>query len=617
MRRGFRVTAWALMWLVVRAGGPALMRPVQSHGWAKRWRAVVSPLAHPFTQCLAVAWSSLMWFAFGVPWPWLLLWSPWPSLILQGPACLAVMFGLGRHLYPLTPRGRCRSRYPNPDGFMTYDRWRRNVSPMTVKLHAVHGRPSVERALTPPSVGKPSAYRMLRLPVSQCGTFVGRCAIGMPLTVGRLGRCYVPHEATVGYVAIPREWKTAQLENNILDHDGPGLSTQTKPETFLRTAPVRALRGPVRLMDPEGTTGQPSNIRWNPIAGCRDPHVAMENAAGLSSGVKTNKDVDGDQNAWFREQAAVVLRALLLTADVAGKTMEDVYVWASGGLASMEEPLGLMQRHKGQVPKGWREALVGVMNTKAEKTRDGIMMVLAGSVGWAADAATLALATPAEGETFDAETFLRSHGMIYLIATEREYAPAGPLLAAFTHHLFETAKRVAGLHRLDPVLGLFLDEIAQTIPLPLDKWLADSGGRGIHIVWSAQARSQLVQRYGRAGADTVWTATTAKVLGGGSTVPDDLRDYSLLTGNRKVWEDGKRVSQPVMSAPEVEDIPRWHGLLITREVVTLVRLFPSWRRPDVLAAKLRRWHPKLTPLMVEAPPEPAPALTASGAETTP
>lgn len=594
--RWLRLAAWAAAWSVVRGGIPMVMRMVQAQGWSIMWHELTDRIARPLLLIVALVWCVGLWYLFGVA-PPPLGWS-WSSVIFQGPAVVALAFGVGRLIYPSTRRGRVRTRY-EPDGLADWDRVRRNASAHAVRLHAVVGRPSLRAQVTPPSAGRVSAVRLARTPVRECGTSVGRTAIGTPWPC----RAYVPHEGTIGYVAIPREWKTAQMENNLLDHCGAGLSTQTKPETFLRTGPVRALLGPVYLIDPEETTGHRSSLHWNPVARCADPQIAMENAAGLAAGAPGKKDESGDNNAWFRDRAAVVLRAFLLIADVTGKTMADVYRWSAGTVEAASEAMALMTKHKAQVPAGWREMLLGVLQTKAERTRDGIMLTLAGSVEWMGDPVTAALVEPVDGEPeFDVAKFIRERGTVYMIATDRVFSPVAPLLSAFTHHVVqETDRLLPPGGRLDPPVGFFLDEAFNTIPMPLDKWLADAGGRGRHFAWTGQSRSQLEQRLGRAGARTVWNATTAKVIGGGVSDDDDLRAFSMMTGDRPVWVDGRCRREVVMTPGQVADIPRWHGLLITREIVTLVRFSPSWRRADVLAARFRR-RPAPAPLMIEDAP---------------
>jgi hypothetical protein len=101
---------------------------------------------------------------------------------------------------------------------------------------------------------------------------------------------------------------------------------------------------------------------------------------------------------------------------------------------------------------------------------------------------------PDPDRRFDIAQFLRDRGILYAVAGEDDRRIA-PLLTALTEAVFATAKRVAVDSpggRLDPPLSMFLDEVANTTPVPLDQWAADSRGWGITVFALAQdlARSR-------------------------------------------------------------------------------------------------------------------------------
>jgi type IV secretory pathway TraG/TraD family ATPase VirD4 len=58
----------------------------------------------------------------------------------------------------------------------------------------------------------------------------------------------------------------------------------------------------------------------------------------------------------------------------------------------------------------------------------------------------------------------------------------------------------------------------------LPRIMADGGGRGICTFIVLQALSQAETSWSRAEADTIWAAATAKVLLGGASHVDHLRD---------------------------------------------------------------------------------------------
>ena len=146
---------------------------------------------------------------------------------------------------------------------------------------------------------------------------------------------------------------------------------------------------------------------------------------------------------------------------------------------------------------------------------------------------------------------------------------------------------------------MILDEIALTTPVPLDRWVADAGGRGIHIVWSCQSPSQLAQRCGHDGADTIWNATNAKIVFGGLSLDADLEAISRLCGEYRdeiAVGDGQVRHERVRVLPVdlLRTLPQVRradgrlvvfGLLLHRSTpATIIRVTPVWERRDVKVA---------------------------------
>ncbi|SFO39818.1 Type IV secretory pathway, VirD4 component, TraG/TraD family ATPase [Pseudonocardia ammonioxydans] len=515
---------------------------------------------------------------------------------------------LVRLAYPHSVRGRVRSGFGSTGWAGWWDR-HRHLSAHAVRSAAVATRPSVAAEVTPAGVGaRPAPGRVERLPVAQCGTWLGRSVVGPVLD----SDCYAAHRDSIGQIAPPQTGKTALMGHHILDHCGPVLVTSTKVDLFEHCAGVRAQRGTVQLFNPEGLGDLGSSVWWSPIAGCAHPQTAAERA-GLMVGATTSGEDDGDR---WDDWSANVLTALLMAADIAGRDMHTVADWVfhptsdarKGGAA---EALAILHRAPtGQVPPGTVQSLRNVLSGEATKTRDSIFLTLSRAVQFMTDPQIAALATPTPGATeFDAGVFVTGCGAAFLVGSDRAHATVAPLLAALTGYVFETAKRVAATRpkgRLDPPLGMFLDEAALITPVPLDRWIADAGGRGIHIEWAVQSPSQLAQRWGARGADTIWNATNAKLVYGGLTLDEDLEKVSKLCGDR--WEpaptgDGTEKYTQVRVCPpdRVRRLPQWHALLIHRATpATVVRISPVWSRPDLLPPPAMPAPPAAVPA-VEAP----------------
>ena len=118
-------------------------------------------------------------------------------------------------------------------------------------------------------------------------------------------------------------------------------------------------------------------------------------------------------------------------------------------------------------------------------------------------------------------------------------------MSAFTDELIETAKAIADTMpggRLDPPLGLFLDEVANIVPLPqLPALMSFAGGTGIFVTAVLQSMAQARNRWGHDAAAMLWGAATVKLILGG-LAGDDLREVSELAGEYRervtTWQRG-------------------------------------------------------------------------------
>ena len=81
---------------------------------------------------------------------------------------------------------------------------------------------------------------------------------------------------------------------------------------------------------------------------------------------------------------------------------------------------------------------------------------------------------------------------------------------------------------------MLLDEAALVCPVPLDKWTADMGGRGVTLHIAVQSLYQLRQRWGVNGAGTILANVACWLVFGGSPSSDDLDAISRLTGEHRM-----------------------------------------------------------------------------------
>ena len=183
---------------------------------------------------------------------------------------------------------------------------------------------------------------------------------------------------------------------------------------------------------------------------------------------------------------------------------------------------------------------------------------------------------------FDPREFLDGANTLYLIGSSSGASAMGGWLGAVLDDIVEVARTRALASpgsRLAHPLGLILDEIVNMFRWGnLPRIMADGGGRGICTFVVLQALSQAETSWSRAEADTIWAAATAKVLLGGASHVDHLRDVETLLGTRdtrrtqKSWstrEAGHHTSEqherrPLMSVDEIRRMPPTLGLLAYR-----------------------------------------------------
>jgi hypothetical protein len=108
--------------------------------------------------------------------------------------------------------------------------------------------------------------------------------------------------------------------------------------------------------------------------------------------------------------------------------------------------------------------------------------------------------------------------------------------------------------------------------------LADSAGKGVLMTAVAHGISQLEDRYGEAGAKTVWTCCGTKVILCGISDAGTLEDISRLCGTIVIGDDDNRTVQIV--PPElIRELPDWRALVLRMNLrPVIVKFRPTWKR---------------------------------------
>jgi type IV secretory pathway TraG/TraD family ATPase VirD4 len=437
-----------------------------------------------------------------------------------------------------------------------------------------------------------------------------------------IGRAHYRHGLRVGVeehvliMAPPRSGKTGLLARIVLRFRGPAVVTTTKPDVFALTSGIRALRGPVEVFNPQSIGGVPSTFRWNPVHGCQDEATAIRRADGFANAVSMTGTEDA---SFWSAKASSYLRGLFHAAALAGGDMRLVAAWAMGSAYDAEEILfeaGAIQ---------WALELAELRGD-AHRTAATIKMVISRALAFMTDPALARSVLPDGREPFDIAAFLAASGTLYLIASsDHDDTPLAPLFAAMAAEIHHVAAQVGQAQpgaRLDPPLGMFLDEIVQTCPIPLPTWLADSGGKGIQLIPVVHGEAQLRTRWHADGAQVILDTCGVKIFLPGITDTATLRMASELCGQASFTEHGRdrrdryRIWHDVLTPDMIRQLPAGHALVVRGgHAPVIARLAAAWKDPAYRTARRRGTAtalltPAAEPQILTDPPGPWPARPA-------
>lgn len=401
---------------------------------------------------------------------------------------------------------------------------------------------------------------------------------------------YVPVEDSLVVEAAPRSAAEHRfVVGAIRDWEGPLVTTATRNDSLTATMRERARRGQVTVFDPQELSGVRSSLRISPLAGCIDPLVAERRAQAIVAGTAL-----GASGREWAPLASSVLSRLLHAAAVSGRGLDELAMWGSNPRLA-QEAVSVLADHG---EPGWAAELDAAISGAIgggsgsgsgagdEKRLASAWLVVAEAVRPLEIPAIRKVMTPGFSEQFDADWFLTGPNSLYLIGAGTGPGSVGGFLAAVLDDVVETARRKAlASHgsRLAPPLALILDEIASMFWWPaLPRVMAD-GGAGISTVVVLDTLAQAEAAWSRTAADAVWSAGTAKLLLGGASDLDRLRDIETLVGTRRVRGPGNANANasrppggsgaagaartarpervPVVTADELRRMPGTMGLL--------------------------------------------------------
>jgi len=345
------------------------------------------------------------------------------------------------------------------------------------------------------------------------------------------------------------------------------------------------------VFNPVGLGDRKSTITFDPLTGCADPVTAHERAADMLAAA--TRGSGGDREFW-EDQGRRNFAALLHAAALAGLTIEAVQRWLADPERAESQILGILRDHS---PEPAFEAAVMQFIATNERTRTSITSTIAPALGWLTHGPARAAARSIAdgGHVFDVAQLLDTRATVYMLGGEE--AQVAPLVCALTGYIAREARRLAAFQpggRLDPPLSLRLDECALICPVPLDRWTADMGGRGVSIVACFQSRAQLLDRYGEAKAAVILNNCGARILFGGTADRDDLLYWSTLAGERDepittTDMHGRLASRstrrvPVLSPAQLANLRAGRVVVFRRDMPPVIgSAQQAYRRLDVRA----------------------------------
>lgn len=320
----------------------------------------------------------------------------------------------------------------------------------------------------------------------------------------------------------------------IISAPGPVLATSNKPDLVQIAAAVRAERGRVVVIDPQGIMGdsKPPGVWANLLA----PISEVEDAKDLAQTfAETTADPDAHEDGFFAPTAKTLVADLLLAAAVDGQYIDAVFSWVNN--PTNPEPAQLLARH------GFPSLADRVKSniTMTEKTRDGVYAHARKMLSFLDSRSLMGWLTPGPGKKeFIPGKFVGSEADTLFLLSQEGTGSAGPVIAALTKAIFDEAEAAAKLQpsgRLPVPLVAVLDEAANICrirSLP-DKY-SHYGSRGILVMTLLQSYEQGAEVWGENGMAKMWSSANVRIYGGGASSVGFLSDLEKLIGDYQYKE---------------------------------------------------------------------------------
>lgn len=407
-------------------------------------------------------------------------------------------------------------------------------------------------------------------------------------------------EDTACTVAPPKWGKTTYMVvGQVIDGPGAVITTSTRPDVLRLTVGERRKVGTIYVADFDGLSQYPNKVRWDMVAGCENAAVASERAAAMVNAMpRTGSPSSADR--YFDAGCTMILEALLHAAALKeGGDMRDVIRWSQN--FDEHEPANIVRSSSPTVP-AWAGNLNEWCRQNNADTIGNTKTSLSKITGPMKNEQVLSMLCPTDDDPgIDINGFTDGKNTLYCLTRVSMNASTAPIVTALVESIVQAAIRKSGATvsgKLAVHLSLILDEVANTCALPsLPSLMSEGGGNGLHTNVYVQTYSQLVNRWGEEGAETIFDSAAAKTIFGGISDVKFLTKVSELIGKHWVehtssssstGKDGvatvnvskSKQLDTKMRVDEIRKLPQGKVLLMYREIEAVVDVVPYWERPD-------------------------------------
>ena len=346
-------------------------------------------------------------------------------------------------------------------------------------------------------------------------------------------------ETSVLVVGPTRSGKTTSLVvPNLFAWRGPAVVTSTKSELVDITAGHRQSVGPVYVYDPTGEIGGSyQTVTWSPLANCESLDHAWRAAAWLCAGLQQGASRGDNDWAHWAESGKLLIAPLMYAAAVAGRSIVDVQMWIHS--FDVATPLSILEdalfdpRLSDSDDAARAVAMLTSVDQRPEKERGTVFSTVTRIFSVFNERP---VAASASWNRFEPADFLARSGTLYLCTPRQSPERVSSLFVGLLMSVVAAAYGIADASdsgRLDRELGLFLDELANIVPVEDLPALASQGaGRGVVLMSIVQDLSQLRARYGADRAHSILNNHTCKVVLPGIGDPETADVLSRLVGQR-------------------------------------------------------------------------------------